>query len=130
MDFGESFNAAVEPRGRRSSWPPVRFVEAWRSLVDEVAIGYAGDLYEYENELAVRDALEVALKSVDPNAFPEWAELQKEIVEIDDALLELLRGGHEVRPDAVWWRARLPERAGAEFAADAARLFGVQVRVE
>lgn len=130
MSFREAFNAAVDPQGRRASWHPLQYIEAWRALVDEVAAGYSGDLYEYENDLSVRDDLQVALNTPDLGAFPEWVELQVQVGKVDSLLRDLLSVGPEVRPDSAWWRARLPAHAGSEFAQDVERLFGVEIRYD
>lgn len=127
MSLRDVFVAAVAARGRRTTWGPVQFIEAWQAFVAEVAAGYAGDLYEYENELSVRDDLQVALNSPDLGDYPEWANLQGQIVTIDGRLRSLLEEGPVVRSDSEWWRARLPARAGAELAEAAKRLFGVEI---
>jgi hypothetical protein len=127
MSLQQAFIAAVAAQGRRATWGLLQFIEAWQTFVVEVAAGYSGDLYEYENELSVRDDLEFALSNPDLQKYPEWADLQAAITTIDSRFRSLLEQGPGVHLDAKWWRARLPARAGAEFAEDAKRLFGVEV---
>lgn len=103
-------------------------MEAWDAFVAEVEAGYAGDLYEYEDELSVRDDLETALSSHDLVNHAEWKDLRAQVIAIDDRLRRLLEGGPGTRPDSPWWRSRLPAHAGDELAKDAQRLFGVEVR--
>ncbi len=78
----------------------------------------------------MRDDLQAALSSQRLVDYPEWADLQAQIVAIDGRLHTLLDEGPEVRPGSEWWRARLPARAGGEFAEDAKRLFGVEVDID
>lgn len=130
MKLTELFHSIVNPRGRRADWPPHVFVDAWLAFVEEVTSGYSGDLYEYENELSVRDDLEPALADERLSVFEAWSVLASSLRDADDRLASVLAKGPVIRSGAAWWRERLPVRAGEEFAADAARLFSVEVDVE
>lgn len=129
MTFDEAFHSVVGARGRRTAWPPYQFAESWRRFVEEAVSGYNGDLYEYENELTVRDDIDRALGDRRLAAHPNMPEFQQQIEATDERFRSLLVLGPEVRAGAVWWRARIPKSAGAEFAEDAVRLFGVTIEV-
>ncbi|WP_108490957.1 hypothetical protein [Promicromonospora sp. AC04] len=101
------------------------FVEAWQTLVDEVEAGYGGDLYEYEAELLVREDLERAMVSSELASVDGWASIGAQILVADSQFRELL--GPVVREGSPWWKARVPARAGAEFAADVQRIYGVTI---
>ena len=127
MTFLECFRVAVGAKGRRAAWRPTLFVEAWTGFVHQVASGYLGDLYEYENELSVRDDLERAMIDERLDAYPGWSHYRADIAASDAELKEALRSGPVVRPGAAWWWERLPVRASTDFVEDAARLFGVHI---
>jgi hypothetical protein len=129
MDLSQAFRESVASEGRRSTWGPTQYVEAWQSLVEETVDGYAGDLYEYENDLAVRDDLERAIGDQNLQGFEEWPRLVNLVRTADDTFQALIADGPSVRSDGPWWRRRLPPRTGVEMAQDAARLFGVVVQV-
>lgn len=126
----EVFSAVVRPAGRRAQWLPHQFVEAWRQFVDEVAAGYSGTLYEYEDDLSVRDDLQRALDDKALAENPAWSGLRDSIAVSDRRFDELLSRGPTVRQDRGWWHRRLPDQAGREFAEDAARLYGVTVEAD
>lgn len=130
MSLRDDFSVAVKSQGRRASWDPWQFVDAWEAFVIGVEDGYQGDLYEYENELSVRDDLQRALRSPALAACAEWGDLRDRILSLDDRLRSVLVLGPEVRPNALWWWMRLPAVAGDEFAQDARRVFGVEVAVD
>lgn len=127
MSLYESFRSVVAPKGRRATWLPLQFVEAWQEFVAEAMAGFSGDLYEYENEITVRNDLELALGSRELQSNPEWLELQRPILAADELFKELLARGPSVRPGADWWHERVPPHAGDEFIEDARRMYGVRV---
>lgn len=126
----ETFRSVAHPHGLRAAWAAGKFVEAWESLVEEAISGYWGDLYEFENDLGVRDVLELALRSDQLDAFDAWTELSKRVRTADERFRALLSDGPEVRAGTPWRRERLPPYAGEDFVADAARLYGVQITLD
>ena len=129
MNFNEAFRTVVCARGRRASWHVAQFLDAWGGFVEAVESGYPGDLYEYEDELSVRDDVERAMSSHELPPYPGWAEFHERLIELDNRLISILAVGPQVRPGSPWWRARLPKYGGPELAEDAARLFGATVEV-
>ncbi len=127
MNFVDAFVAAVAAEGLRATWGPTQFVDAWAFFVSEADTAYVGDLYEYEDELSVRDILEIALADSYLSKFPQWEVMREKIMEVDQRFRSVLDGGPEIHPGDQWWRSRLPRRAGAELAHDARRIFGVDV---
>lgn len=127
MNLNELFSAVVAPRGLRGTWSIWQFLDAWATFVDEVLAGYTGDLYEYENELGLRDDLQRALTDERVLAHPDWPTAAEQIARSDTRLEAYLARGPEVRPDSEWWRRRLPPFAGDELIQDASRLFGVEI---
>lgn len=130
MTLHETFRSVVQPQGLRLDWSPTQFVEAWVDFVDQVIAGYSGDLYEYEDELTVRDDLHRATEAAPLQAIEDWLPQAASIAASDQRVRELLSRGPLVRPGAPWWRERLPPYGGEDLAADASRLFNVEVHVE
>ena len=61
--FFERFRDAANERGLRKEWSPASFIAAWSSFVADCEEGYQWSIYEYENELGVRDVIERVLKA-------------------------------------------------------------------
>ncbi|MCP2256279.1 hypothetical protein LY13_005069 [Prauserella aidingensis] len=130
MTLHEMFRSTVQPQGLRVEWSPNQFVEAWNDFVDQVISGYSGDLYEYEDELTIRDDLQLALSDARLHGLDGWRQLAERVAASDARLRGLLTNGPVVRPDAPWWRERLPPFGGEDLVADASRLFNVDLGVE
>lgn len=130
MTLHERFHAVVQSHGRRADWSPAVFVEAWSDFVDQVVSGYSGDLYEYENDLSVRDDLELALNDEELKKLDAWALLAERIGASDESFRNLLARGPVVHSGVRWWHERLPPYAGDDLAADASRVLAVHVEAD
>lgn len=125
MSMESKFIEVVRAEGRRATWSPGLFVEAWSSFVDQVVAGYSGDLYEYENEVSVRDDLDRALTASTLRQFDNWRDLAEIVIRHDRQLQAVLDRGPVVKSEGPWWRKRLPPYAGEDLASDSLRVFGV-----
>jgi hypothetical protein len=117
------------PRPPEHGPSPSSLLEEWVQLVRECEAGYEWNLYEYHNDLSVRDALEAIL--ADPGrAEEERAEVATRLLEIDARFQALLQPGVRVGPEEdPWWHAGVPRYAGEELAAELREWFGVEVEV-
>lgn len=92
--------------------------------------GYQWSIYEYENELGVRDVIDKVLTASELSAYPELPTFAEVVAEIDDRFASLLRLGPSVLQDsAPWWHSSLPGYAGPDLVADAKSKYSVQLRL-
>lgn len=106
---------------------PAQLLEEWAQLVRECEAGYEWNLYEYHNDLAVRDALARILADPD-RAEEERAEVATRLLEIDARFQALLQEGVQVGPEEdPWWHRGVPRYAGCELAGEMREWFGVEV---
>lgn len=104
-------------------------LEEWAQVVRECEAGYEWNVYEYHNDLGVRDALERIVSDPD-RAHEERAEVALRLAEIDARFQALLQPGVQVGPaEDPWWHRGVPRRAGAELAAELKEWFGADVEV-
>jgi hypothetical protein len=116
--------------GRHRLTSPNEVIDAWKKFVAECENGYGWSIYEYENELGIRGAIESALHSSALEKYVELAVFQDRVTEIDKRFGVLLAAGFEVGgSDQPWWRRRLPGIGGEELASDARMLYGVKIVV-
>ncbi len=102
-------------------------LEEWAQLVRECEAGYDWNLYEYHNDLSVRDALGRILADPD-RAQEERDEVATRLLEIDARFQALLQPGAGVGPeDDPWWHRGVPRYAGPELAAEMRDWFEVEV---
>ncbi|MCO7237613.1 hypothetical protein [Aeromicrobium sp. CnD17-E] len=123
------FIAKVLPSGVRSDRGPSEYCEDWEGFTADVLSGYSGSLYEYENELSVRDVLEKVMGDPELSTFPDWLAYEASIERTDTRLRRLLQNGVEVRPGRPWWWSHLPPHGGGEFAEDIRRIYAIDIDV-
>jgi hypothetical protein len=113
-DFVEAFRAGVERRWNRGPFTPTRVAEQWEQVVSMIEDGYDQNIYEYDNDLSVRQLIADLLEdpSIRTHTESAW------FVEAVDALDGRLRAVMTDRPirEGPWWRSHLPIVAGVELA--------------
>lgn len=123
--FEAAFKKVVSLSGRRAYWRSWEFVDIWEEMVDEIINGYEWSLYEYEDEISVRDDLEKALESSSLNQFHDWSGLVRRTLAADNKLEDLLGRGAEIRDSEFWWHRRIPPHGGPDFVEDVKRIYGI-----
>jgi hypothetical protein len=127
-EFVERFRAAVLAQGGRPVSSPFTLIDKWRHVVDLVEDGYNDNIYEYINDLSVRDLIDRLLRDAGLAQFEQMEWFRAHVREIDAELTALLRQEPvNPDPDVPWWRARIPAYAGAELVADLAETYGVVI---
>lgn len=102
----------------------------WKQFVEWCEHGYGWSVYEYENELAVRDLIESLFhqKRLVNTTQMEW--FRERVGEVDSRFRALLSSGPVVKTAAApWWRERVPPYAGSELATDFESQYGVVVDI-
>ncbi|WP_232668009.1 hypothetical protein [Pseudonocardia sp. TRM90224] len=125
-EFVERFRAVVAARGWRGVSTPFDLIGGWEQLVDVVAEGYDDNIYEYRNDLSVRERIEVLLQDESLSGVEQMERVRTQVGEIDARFRSLLRP-EPVRGNSPWWEAHLPAYAGAELVADIKAAYGVSI---
>ena len=130
-NFADRVVKILSAVGFRRIVSPNDLVDAWAAFVSECEDGYGWDIYEYRNELALRDAIADLLDSEELARYAEFGGFQARTAQLDERFKAVLAGGPDVLGEgSPWWRRRIPGRAGAEFVQDAKAQFGVELQVE
>lgn len=109
----------LRSQGRSAgSWGEL--VSGWRIFVSAVERGYRDSIYDYTNDLTVRDRVELVLAHLTHDAR---AVVEPEVVEIDARFASATRASPVPLPagrqdDARWWWWRIPRRLERELLAD------------
>ena len=126
--FLRRFHAVAEEHGWANPPSPSGLLQQWGQFVEECEAGYGWSIYEFDDELSARDLLAKMLEDTELARHPEAQELSGRVAEVDRRFKELLRSDVEVGdPQDPWWRRGVLRSAGSEYAADAHKLYGVQV---
>jgi hypothetical protein len=126
------FIRSLEDFLRRVGWPtgrsPWDFVEEWESLIDQVAAGYGWGMYEFTNELSVRDLLAKAFDDQQLRNFGQINSMRQRVEAADARLKESFLPEIEIgSADQPWWRRGVLARAGDEYADDVKRTYGIDI---
>lgn len=98
-------------------------LDEWREFVAGCEAGYGWNVYEYHNDLAVRDRLENCLGEMDD------AE-RAQVAEVDARFRSLMQPGVQVGPDGdAWWHRGVLRYAGPDLASELKEWFQVDVEV-
>ena len=105
-----------------SSWQgslsPYELLEEWKQFVDECRSGYEMDIYEYDNDLSVRDAIEKIISEKRLKPYQEYQEFKNLVLSIDKAFQELLSVSLERGDRSDWWGKGVLKKAGEEYVND------------
>lgn len=98
-------------------------LDEWRDFVRDCEAGYGWNVYEYHNDLSVRDRLQGCVDEGD-------ADLAAQVEEIDVRFRALLQPGVQVGPeDGPWWHRGVLRYAGPDLATELKDWFQVDVEI-
>lgn len=104
---------------------PATLLDAWAAFVAKCEREYDWSIYEYENDLGVRDRIERVLTGPVLRARPEAAETARQEDPVDARFRTLLLP--DARPGDAWWTRGPFRAAGEQYAHVVADAYGVQV---
>ncbi|MFG1912406.1 hypothetical protein [Kribbella sp. NPDC048928] len=125
-EFLEAYRDVMDSMGRGRPLSPMALVDQWRSFVQWCEEGYGQDIYEYENDLSVRETVERVLRSERLQRFDQMVWVREQVAEADERFRRLL-SDEKVRSQGPWWKVRLPRIAGAVLAADVRDNYNVDI---
>ncbi|GAA1568356.1 hypothetical protein [Kribbella karoonensis] len=127
-EFLDKFRDTVLALGGRRLVTPTDVIGGWRGFVEECETGYADNIYEFQNDLGVRNLIMKILDSPTLRNYSQMEWVREEIGQVDARYRALLLEP-EVRPGRPWWEARIPRLAGRELAEDFVTEYGVRVAI-
>lgn len=130
-DYMRTFLEVVASQGWRRAFSPGEVIEMWDSFVSSCEEGYGWSIYEYYNEISVRDLIEVLLDQPTLREAPQQTWFREGVEEIDRRFNSLIKNGPKASGSTgrSWWRAQFPRYGGQEFAADVQARTGVSIEV-
>jgi hypothetical protein len=125
-----SFLAGVE--GIFRGWPhevsPASLLRDWSLFVEECEKGYSDNIYEYYNDIRVREWIELILSAPELQQFPELKEFASNVLPIDKRFQALFLPDVSL-PKSFWWEKWIPRYAGQELRDDFAGLYGIEIEL-
>jgi hypothetical protein len=128
-EFLQTFKEFLGRYGWSADLSPWTIVEQWESLVDQVAEGYNWSLYEFTNDLTVRDFLEKAFRDGRLGQFSEIGAMCQRVEAADTRLKEMFLPDDKIGGAAMpWWHRGVLAAAGDEYVDELKRLQGIEIQ--
>jgi hypothetical protein len=108
---------------------PPALLRKWDSFVDSCLSGYAWDISEYNNEIRVRDHIEVLLQAECLQQFPEIQAFRELVNPIDQQFKAVLQPDKTLPKQDSWWRKGVLKYAGEPYARYMQRVYGIEVDI-
>jgi hypothetical protein len=127
VEFLQAFQEFLGRNGWPTKLSPWAIVEQWERLVDK-ASDYRWGVYEFNNDLSVRDLLAKAFDDPLLSGFEHVNLMRDRVEHADRRFQELLLPGAEIAEgDEPWWRRSVLASAGQDYADDVKRLYGIDL---
>jgi len=104
-------------------------LDSWRAFIDQCEDSYDWSIYEYEDDLSIRDRIELVLGTTDLRTHPAVRRMAKKVEQLDQRFRQLLLKVSAGPKGEAWWRQGVLKYAGEEYAKDAGSLYGVKIEV-
>lgn len=101
--------------------------DRWGSVVDECRQGYFMGIEEYDNDISIRDAIELVILEESIHRYSEYPFFKQKVEEIDQKFRLLLQDNLK-RPDKnTWWRQGVLKIAGKQLTDDFLIHYGLHI---
>lgn len=111
--FSQKVESYLAEQGKKQ-YAPSQMVSRWEDFVESCEDGYDWSIYEYDNELSIRDSIELVLKNKDFANYPDYNEFCLIVSKIDDRLKCLFQKAERERK-TTWWAKGILSTAGSEY---------------
>jgi hypothetical protein len=102
--------------------------EWWSGFVDQCVQGYDWTIYEYDDEIGVRDYIECVLNDMQLKGFHEYEWFRSAIDEVDKRFRAVLQESIQRPTDSpYWWRKGVLQFAGDEYRQDMESRYSILV---
>ncbi|MDX2047132.1 MAG: hypothetical protein SFU87_10115 [Chitinophagaceae bacterium] len=128
--FSEEIKRILIQIGWQSVLLPGELIEMWEGFVNECSSGYEMNIYEYENDLSVRNVIETILTSNELKVYPEYFNFKESIQTIDNSFKKLLSEKYSRNDRISWWEKGVLSKAGIEYTSDIKALYGIEIKHE
>lgn len=127
--FGEIVNEILTINGWHPVSQPAILVEDWETFTRECEDGYNWTIYEYDNEIRVREKIELLLTSPELRGYEEFQELFLKVTSIDTRMKALFMPQFSRKNKRYWWEQGVLKYAGKEYAEDINQTYGLEVKI-
>lgn len=103
---------------------------AWVAFVDACEGGYSWSLYEFDNDVSIRDRIELVLSHEGLRGLESIQNFRERVSVEDGRLRRLFRAETRFGADASpWWKNGILKAGGREYVRDVLSRYGLEVEV-
>lgn len=127
MSFAAAVTLALQNHGYKPR-SPNELLRWWQQFLEQCEDGYPSSIYEYDDEICVRDYIESVLNDVRVASYGEFTEFELKVRGIDERFRKLFQP--DVKrpwPNDVWWRAGILRFACEEYCQDILSRYSIPV---
>lgn len=127
--FHEDVEKILKENGWQGVLSPWELLDTWKQFVAECKSGYEMSIYEYDNDLSVRDKIEEIISAKQVKGYQEYYDFSKKVDFIDNLFKKLLSPNVKRDNKYTWWQQGILVKAGEEYARDINDLFHFQINI-
>jgi hypothetical protein len=109
---------------------PAQMISAWSEFVEDCEEIYNWGLFEFDNDIAVRDAIDLLLQAETLKGFQEYIIFKEQVEKIDLKYKDLLLSTFFRDEQKKWWKKGILQYAGEEYSEDILKRYNVSVRID
>lgn len=125
--FVQEAKSLLETEGWNEVRPPFDLLDIWEGVVSDMETGYNFNIYEYDNDVSVRGAIELILETEGLKKYPEYEEFRQRAASIDERFKNLFSDEFSRNDRLVWWESGILTNAGSEYSKDIRDLYGFKI---
>src|SRR5690349_10954979 len=89
--FSKKANDILSKRGWLRFTSPESLLKGWEGMIAACKKGYEDNIYEYDNDISIREHIELLLSSEILKEYPEFHEFSEAVKSLDTKFSELLQ---------------------------------------
>jgi hypothetical protein len=127
MAFLEIFMQALKSNGIADVMPS-DLIAKWDEFVGQCEEGYQYSLYDYDNQLTIRDDIAVVIQNEILKDYKEYRDFVKQI-DVIDQRLKSVSSEYYFTTEEEWWKRRILKYAGVQYVENVKTEWGIDVTV-
>ncbi|MCL7752442.1 hypothetical protein MPF13_01625 [Polaribacter sp. Z022] len=105
-------------------------INMWEQFTEECIEGYGWNIYEYDNDVSIRELIELVISNEKLKLSKEHKYFKKKIHNIDDKLKLLFFDEVKRNTGKFWWNRGILKEAGEEYMNDLQDEYNVKIKLK
>ncbi len=129
-DYLSKVGKVLEQSGWPSDNSPASLLGEWQAFVNLCEGGYPQNIYEYFNDIRVRERIEVILSAPKLQVYSECQEYEENVTLVDRQFEKLTLPDISLSDRTYWWEKCVLRYAGRELVADLFERYRIKIDIK